>query len=100
VTRSPRTSTKGEQQGATSSADGRSTSYDEADGGFFLAHRSSTVVSPEMDSYRNEIFVPFSRWSAVESYADAVQSWVNENPYATDGDLHPRRRCGSAVHSR
>src|SRR5215211_644201 len=70
---------KGKEQGATVVADGREHSAYGGDG-FFLGPSLIDNVTPEMDSYRNEIFGPVLEVVRVPTYTDAVQL-VNDNPY-------------------
>jgi malonate-semialdehyde dehydrogenase (acetylating)/methylmalonate-semialdehyde dehydrogenase len=81
---------KGAEQGATVVTDGREHElYDGADGGFFLGPSLIDRVSPEMDSYRNEIFGPVLEVVRVDTYADAVKL-VNENPYGNGTAIFTR----------
>jgi len=69
----------GRAQGADIVSDGREHPlYGGA--GFFLGVSLIDRVTPEMDSYRNEIFGPVLEVMRVDSYADAVKL-VNDNPY-------------------
>ena len=81
---------KGREQGATVVADGRDHPlYSAENGGFFLGLSLIDHVSPEMDSYRNEIFGPVLEVVRVPTYADAVQL-VNENPYGNGTAIFTR----------
>jgi malonate-semialdehyde dehydrogenase (acetylating)/methylmalonate-semialdehyde dehydrogenase len=81
---------KGEQQGATLVTDGREHElYDETAGGFFLGPSLIDKVTPDMDSYRNEIFGPVLEVVRVPTYADAVKL-VNDNPYGNGTAIFTR----------
>jgi malonate-semialdehyde dehydrogenase (acetylating) / methylmalonate-semialdehyde dehydrogenase len=81
---------RGTEQGATVVADGRDHDrYEGSQGGFFLGPSLIDHVSPEMDSYRNEIFGPVLEVVRVESYAEAVQL-VNDNPYGNGTAIFTR----------
>jgi malonate-semialdehyde dehydrogenase (acetylating)/methylmalonate-semialdehyde dehydrogenase len=80
---------KGTTQGASVVADGREHDlYKESDG-FFLGPSLIDKVTPEMDSYRNEIFGPVLEVVRVETYDDAVRL-VNENPYGNGTAIFTR----------
>ena len=80
---------KGREQGADLVADGREHPlYKESDG-FFLGVSLIDKVTPEMDSYRNEIFGPVLEVVRVPTYADAVKL-VNENPYGNGTAIFTR----------
>jgi malonate-semialdehyde dehydrogenase (acetylating)/methylmalonate-semialdehyde dehydrogenase len=71
---------KGADQGATVVADGREHPLYKDGDGFFLGVSLLDDVTPEMDSYQQEIFGPVLEVVRVPNYADAVKL-VNENPY-------------------
>ncbi len=81
---------KGEQQGATLVTDGREHElYDKTEGGFFLGPSLIDKVTPDMDSYRNEIFGPVLEVVRVSTYTDAV-NLVNDNPYGNGTAIFTR----------
>jgi malonate-semialdehyde dehydrogenase (acetylating)/methylmalonate-semialdehyde dehydrogenase len=79
---------KGEEQGATVVADGRDHPLAEDDG-FYLGASLLDNVTPDMDSYRNEIFGPVLEVMRVPTYDDAVRL-VNENPYGNGTAIFTR----------
>ena len=79
---------KGEEQGATVVADGRDHPLAEDDG-FYLGASLLDNVTADMDSYRNEIFVPVLEVMRVPTYDDAVRL-VNENPYGNGTAIFTR----------
>ena len=79
---------KGEQQGASIVADGREHPLYGGDG-FYLGASLIDNVTPEMDSYRNEIFGPVLEVVRVPTYGDAVKL-VNENPYGNGTAIFTR----------
>jgi malonate-semialdehyde dehydrogenase (acetylating)/methylmalonate-semialdehyde dehydrogenase len=79
---------KGEEQGATVIADGREHPLAEGDG-FFLGASLLDNVTPDMDSYRNEIFGPVLEVVRVGTYDEAVRL-VNENPYGNGTAIFTR----------
>jgi malonate-semialdehyde dehydrogenase (acetylating) / methylmalonate-semialdehyde dehydrogenase len=79
---------KGEEQGATVVADGRDHSLADGDG-FFLGVSLIDNVTPDMDSYRNEIFGPVLEVVRVGTYDEAVRL-VNENPYGNGTAIFTR----------
>ena len=79
---------KGREQGAEVVADGRDHPLYGGDG-FFLGVSLIDKVTPEMDSYRNEIFGPVLEVVRVDSYADAVKL-VNDNPYGNGTAIFTR----------
>src|SRR5216110_2846567 len=80
---------KGSEQRAEVVADGREHSlYKESDG-FFLGASLIDRVTPDMDSYRNEIFGPVLEVVRVGTYADAVKL-VNDNPYGNGTAIFTR----------
>ncbi len=82
---------KGAQQGADLVADGREHAlYGDGDAeGFFLGASLLDRVTPEMDSYRNEIFGPVLEVMRVPTYDDAVKL-VNDNPYGNGTAIFTR----------
>ena len=79
---------KGREQGATVVVDGREhDSYESA--GFFLGPSLIDNVTPDMDSYCNEIFGPVLEVVRVPTYADAVRL-VNDNPYGNGTAIFTR----------
>jgi malonate-semialdehyde dehydrogenase (acetylating)/methylmalonate-semialdehyde dehydrogenase len=80
---------KGAAQGAEVVADGRDHPlYGESDG-FFLGVSLIDRVTPEMDSYRNEIFGPVLEVVRVRTYDEAV-GLVNDNPYGNGTAIFTR----------
>jgi malonate-semialdehyde dehydrogenase (acetylating)/methylmalonate-semialdehyde dehydrogenase len=79
---------KGTEQGATVVTDGREHAAYSADG-FFLGPSLIDHVTPEMDSYRNEIFGPVLEVVRVPTYTDAVKL-VNDNPYGNGTAIFTR----------
>jgi malonate-semialdehyde dehydrogenase (acetylating)/methylmalonate-semialdehyde dehydrogenase len=79
---------RGKAQGADVVADGREHPLYGGDG-FFLGLSLIDKVTPEMDSYRNEIFGPVLEVMRVPTYADAVKL-VNENPYGNGTAIFTR----------
>jgi malonate-semialdehyde dehydrogenase (acetylating)/methylmalonate-semialdehyde dehydrogenase len=79
---------KGAAQGATIVEDGRDHPLAEGDG-FFLGVSLLDNVTPEMDSYTNEIFGPVLEVVRVPTYAEAV-TLVNENPYGNGTAIFTR----------
>ncbi len=85
----------GREQGAEVVADGREHElYDGSGGhggtgGFFLGASLIDKVTPEMDSYCNEIFGPVLEVMRVATYGDAVQL-VNDNPYGNGTAIFTR----------
>jgi malonate-semialdehyde dehydrogenase (acetylating)/methylmalonate-semialdehyde dehydrogenase len=77
------------EQGADVLADGRRDPMAQESDGFFLGVSLLDRVTPEMDSYRNEIFGPVLEVVRVGSYADAVRM-VNENPYGNGTAIFTR----------
>jgi malonate-semialdehyde dehydrogenase (acetylating)/methylmalonate-semialdehyde dehydrogenase len=78
----------GKDQGASVVADGREHPLFGGDG-FFLGVSLLDNVTPEMDSYRNEIFGPVLEVVRVPTYGDAVQL-VNDNPYGNGTAIFTR----------
>ncbi len=79
---------KGREQGATVIVDGREhDSYQSA--GFFLGPSLIDDVTPDMDSYCNEIFGPVLEVVRVPTYDEAVRL-VNENPYGNGTAIFTR----------
>ncbi len=79
---------KGREQGASIVADGRDHPLYKGDG-FFLGLSLIDNVTPEMDSYRNEIFGPVLEVVRVATYSDAVRL-VNDNPYGNGTAIFTR----------
>jgi malonate-semialdehyde dehydrogenase (acetylating) / methylmalonate-semialdehyde dehydrogenase len=79
---------KGKEQGADLVADGREDPLYDGDG-FFLGVSLLDRVTPDMDSYQNEIFGPVLEVVRVPTYADAVKL-VNENPYGNGTAIFTR----------
>ncbi|MGH3003766.1 MAG: CoA-acylating methylmalonate-semialdehyde dehydrogenase, partial [Gaiellaceae bacterium] len=73
-------------EGATVVADGRECAQDE---GFFLAPSLLDNVTPEMSSYRDEIFGPVLGVTRVATYDEAV-TLINENPYGNGTAIFTR----------
>ena len=80
---------KGEEQGATVVADGREHSLAKESDGFFLGVSLLDNVTPEMESYQNEIFGPVLEVVRVGTYDEAVKL-VNENPYGNGTAIFTR----------
>jgi len=78
----------GKSQGADVVADGREHPLFGQDG-FFLGLSLLDKVTPEMDSYRNEIFGPVLEVMRVSTYKDAVKL-VNDNPYGNGTAIFTR----------
>jgi malonate-semialdehyde dehydrogenase (acetylating)/methylmalonate-semialdehyde dehydrogenase len=78
----------GKAQGADVVADGREHPLFGGDG-FFLGLSLLDKVTPEMDSYRNEIFGPVLEVMRVPTYGDAVRL-VNDNPYGNGTAIFTR----------
>jgi malonate-semialdehyde dehydrogenase (acetylating)/methylmalonate-semialdehyde dehydrogenase len=76
-------------QGADVVADGREHTLYGEDGGFFLGASLLDKVTPDMESYRNEIFGPVLEVIRVPTYSDAVKL-VNENPYGNGTAIFTR----------
>jgi malonate-semialdehyde dehydrogenase (acetylating)/methylmalonate-semialdehyde dehydrogenase len=90
---------KGSQQGADVVADGREHSLygnGSGDGGFYLGVSLLDRVTPEMDSYCNEIFGPVLEVMRVGTYGEAVKL-VNDNPYGNGTAIFTRD--GGAAHA-
>jgi malonate-semialdehyde dehydrogenase (acetylating)/methylmalonate-semialdehyde dehydrogenase len=79
---------KGKEQGADIVADGRDHPLAAGDG-FFLGLSLIDRVTPDMDSYRNEIFGPVLEVIRVPTYTDAVRL-VNDNPYGNGTAIFTR----------
>ncbi len=79
----------GEAQGATLVADGREHPLFSDSHGFFLGVSLLDHVTPEMDSYCNEIFGPVLEVVRVDSYPEALKL-VNENPYGNGTAIFTR----------
>jgi malonate-semialdehyde dehydrogenase (acetylating)/methylmalonate-semialdehyde dehydrogenase len=80
---------KGEEQGATVVADGREHALAKESDGFFLGVSLLDNVTPDMDSYQNEIFGPVLEVVRVATYDEAVRL-VNENPYGNGTAIFTR----------
>jgi len=78
----------GKSQGASIVADGRDHPLYGGDG-FFLGLSLLDNVTPEMDSYKNEIFGPVLEIVRVPTYREAVQL-VNDNPYGNGTAIFTR----------
>ncbi|MDP9272970.1 MAG: CoA-acylating methylmalonate-semialdehyde dehydrogenase, partial [Chloroflexota bacterium] len=79
----------GKQQGALVVVDGREHPLFGESKGFFLGVSLLDRVTPDMDSYRNEIFGPVLEVVRVPTYTDALQI-VNENPYGNGTAIFTR----------
>jgi malonate-semialdehyde dehydrogenase (acetylating)/methylmalonate-semialdehyde dehydrogenase len=79
----------GKQQGAEVVVDGREHPLFGESNGFFLGVSLLDRVTPDMDSYRNEIFGPVLEVVRVPTYTDALQI-VNENPYGNGTAIFTR----------
>jgi len=80
---------KGQEQGADVVADGREHSLFKDSEGFFLGLSLLDKVTPDMDSYQNEIFGPVLEVVRVGSYEEAVRL-VNDNPYGNGTAIFTR----------
>jgi malonate-semialdehyde dehydrogenase (acetylating)/methylmalonate-semialdehyde dehydrogenase len=78
----------GKAQGASVVADGRDHPLYGGDG-FFLGLSLLDNVTPDMDSYKNEIFGPVLEIVRVPTYREAVQL-VNDNPYGNGTAIFTR----------
>jgi malonate-semialdehyde dehydrogenase (acetylating)/methylmalonate-semialdehyde dehydrogenase len=78
----------GKSQGASVVADGRDHPLFAGDG-FFLGLSLLDNVTPDMDSYKNEIFGPVLEVVRVPTYVDAVKL-VNDNPYGNGTAIFTR----------
>jgi malonate-semialdehyde dehydrogenase (acetylating)/methylmalonate-semialdehyde dehydrogenase len=78
----------GKSQGASVVADGRDHPLYRG-AGFFLGLSLLDNVTPEMDSYKNEIFGPVLEIVRVPTYQEAVQL-VNDNPYGNGTAIFTR----------
>ncbi len=79
---------KGKEQGADVVCDGREHPLYGGEG-FYLGVSLIDRVTPEMDSYRNEIFGPVLEVVRVATYADAVKL-VNDNPFGNGAAIFTR----------
>jgi malonate-semialdehyde dehydrogenase (acetylating)/methylmalonate-semialdehyde dehydrogenase len=79
----------GRQQGAEVVVDGREHPLYRESNGFFLGVSLLDRVTPEMDSYRNEIFGPVLEIVRVPTYTDAIKL-VNTNPYGNGTAIFTR----------
>ncbi len=80
---------RGKEQGADVVADGRDHPLHRAGEGFFLGVSLIDHVTPDMDSYRNEIFGPVLEVVRVDTYEEALRL-VNENPYGNGTAIFTR----------
>ena len=80
---------KGADQGATVVADGREHALFKESDGFFLGVSLLDHVTPDMDSYRNEIFGPVLEVVRVDTYDEAVRL-VNDNQYGNGTAIFTR----------
>jgi malonate-semialdehyde dehydrogenase (acetylating)/methylmalonate-semialdehyde dehydrogenase len=80
---------KGREQGADVVTDGRDHPLFKDSDGFFLGVSLIDKVTPDMDSYRNEIFGPVLEVMRVATYDEAVQL-VNDNPYGNGTAIFTR----------
>ena len=80
---------KGAEQGATLVADGREHALYKRGEVFFLGVSLLDNVTPEMDSYRNEIFGPVLEVVRAKTYEEAV-TLVNDNPYGNGTAIFTR----------
>jgi malonate-semialdehyde dehydrogenase (acetylating)/methylmalonate-semialdehyde dehydrogenase len=80
---------RGREQGADIVADGRDHPLFRESDGFFLGVSLVDRVTPDMDSYRNEIFGPVLEVVRVPAYGDAVRL-VNESPYGNGAAIFTR----------
>jgi malonate-semialdehyde dehydrogenase (acetylating)/methylmalonate-semialdehyde dehydrogenase len=78
---------RGEAEGATVVADGRTA--DVPEDGFFLGVTLLDNVTPEMDVYRDEIFGPVLGVVRAPTYAEAV-ALVNDNEYGNGTAIFTR----------
>ena len=76
----------GADEGASIVVDGREGA---PEGGFFLAPSLMDGVTPEMKSYRDEIFGPVLGVTRVATYDEAIKL-VNENPYGNGTAIFTR----------
>ncbi|MFZ5853906.1 MAG: CoA-acylating methylmalonate-semialdehyde dehydrogenase [Chloroflexota bacterium] len=77
------------EQGAEVVCDGRDHPLHRESDGFFLGVSLIDRVTPDMDSYRNEIFGPVLEVVRVKTYDEAVRL-VNENPYGNGTAIFTR----------
>jgi len=77
------------EQGAEVVADGREHALYKDSDGFFLGLSLLDRVTPDMESYRNEIFGPVLEVVRVGTYEEAVRL-VNENPYGNGTAIFTR----------
>src|SRR5437016_7134684 len=80
---------KGEEAGARVVADGREHPLAKGGGGFFLGVSLLDNVTPDMESYKAEIFGPVLEVVRVGSYTDALKL-VNDNPYGNGTAIFTR----------
>jgi malonate-semialdehyde dehydrogenase (acetylating)/methylmalonate-semialdehyde dehydrogenase len=80
---------KGREQGADIVCDGRDHPLFRDSDGFFIGVSLIDRVTPEMDSYRNEIFGPVLEVVRVATYDEALRL-VNDNPYGNGTAIFTR----------
>src|SRR5207253_8207533 len=80
---------KGEEAGARVVADGREHPLAKGGDGFFLGVSLLDNVTPDMESYKAEIFGPVLEVVRVGSYTDALKL-VNDNPYGNGTAIFTR----------
>ncbi len=80
---------KGREQGADIVCDGRDHPLYRESQGFFLGVSLMDHVTPEMDSYRNEIFGPVLEVIRARTYDEALRL-VNDNPYGNGTAIFTR----------
>ncbi|HEY6057486.1 MAG TPA: CoA-acylating methylmalonate-semialdehyde dehydrogenase [Candidatus Limnocylindrales bacterium] len=80
---------RGREQGASVLVDGRDDPIYKVGKGFFLGASLIDEVTPDMDSYRHEIFGPVLEVMRVDSYDEALQL-VNDNPYGNGTAIFTR----------
>jgi len=80
---------KGEEAGARVVADGREHPLAKGRDGFFLGVSLLDNVTPDMESYKAEIFGPVLEVVRVGSYTDALKL-VNDNPYGNGTAIFTR----------
>jgi malonate-semialdehyde dehydrogenase (acetylating)/methylmalonate-semialdehyde dehydrogenase len=80
---------RGRELGAVVVADGRDHPLHRAGEGFFIGASVMDRVTPEMDSYRNEIFGPVLEVVRVDTYEEALRL-VNDNQYGNGTAIFTR----------
>ena len=78
----------GKNQGATLVVDGRESEIAKSDG-FFLGVSLMDHVTPEMDSYQNEIFGPVLQVVRVKTYEEGLKL-INDNQYGNGTAIFTR----------